>query len=133
MENAVTFLVVIVFLLIVYSYATGKIEKRKNRKEEKKAARLFPAAKDPEDPDSFLYARVLILPCNVYVSSDQYHDLLDQEVRMSGRVNSTLREIEDLGGHDVKLDFWSFKGTDSGLPYIMAVITCRRPHAAKGE
>lgn len=129
MENAVTFLVVTVFLLIVYSYTTGKIEKRKNKKEEKKAGRFLPAGKSTEQPDDFNYARVLILPCNVYVPNDpNIRDYLDQEVRMTGRVNGVLREIEDLGGRDVKLDFWSCKGEGSGLPYIIAVITCRRPH-----
>ena len=129
MENAVTFLVVTVFLLIVYSYTTGKIEKRKNKKEEKKAGRFPPAGKSTEQPDDFNYARVLILPCNVYVPNDpNIRDYLDQEVRMTGRVNSALREIEDLGGRDIKLDFWSCKGEGSGLPYIIAVITCRRPH-----
>ncbi len=126
MDNVITFLVVIVFLLIVYSYTTGKIEKRKNKKAEKKAGRLLPAGKGPEQPDEFLFSRVLIFPLSTPEESDP-ESARSREVRLENRINRTLREIADVDGHDVKIESFLYCDfvQDS---FLLVIISCKRPH-----
>ena len=126
MENVITFVVMIVFLLIVYSYATGRIEKRKNGKAEKKAGRLAPVGKSTEQPDEFLFSRVLVFPMNAAKVSD-LESVRDREIRVENRINRTLREIEDVDGHDVKIESFLYCDfvQDS---YVLVIISCKRPH-----
>ncbi len=126
MENVITFVVMIVFLLIVYSYASGRIEKRKNGKTEKKAGRLAPAGKGTERPDEFFFSRVLIFPLDASASSDP-ESLRVREVRLESRINCTLREIADIDGHDVKIESFLYCDfiQDS---YLLVIISCKRPH-----
>ena len=126
MENVITFVVMIVFLLIVYSYATGRIEKRKNGKAEKKAGRLAPVGKSTEQPDEFLFSRVLVFPMNAAKVSD-LESVRDREIRVENRINRTLREIEDVGGHDVKIESFLYCDfvQDS---FLLVIISCKRPH-----
>ena len=125
MKNAVSFLIVVVFLLIVYMYTTGKIEKRRNRKEAKHAGR-FPVK--AEDPDEFLYCRVAVLPCNAVLRSSTDDQMVsDMEMRMAGRINRVIRDLEDTGGHDFSMDSFIYQDV-VGTAFLIVIIRCIRPH-----
>lgn len=124
MDNFISIAVVFVFLLLVYTYASGKIEKRKNGKAAKKAGR-FPAAAEteprimkPSDEDVFTDCRVLV------ISLRENSTLRDFEISANARISHAIRQFEDLGGYDVRIE--------SLQPYvddlICVIVTCRRPH-----
>ena len=119
MKNGISFLIVVVFLLLVYLYTTGKIEKRKNRKEAKRAGFLPGEA---GKPDGFPYCRVAVLP---FSPADQ--SVTDMEQSMTGRINRMVRELEDAGGHDFDMD--SFLYLDrAGFACVIVMIRCLRSH-----
>lgn len=119
MKNAVSFLIIVVFFLIVYLYTTGKIEKRKNRKEAKRVGRLPVEA---ERPDEFPYFRVAVFPV-----SEIEQSISEMEQRMAGRINRLVRELEDVGGHSFDMDSFLFQDVAGG-EYLVVMIRCMRPH-----
>ena len=124
MKNAVSFLIVVVFLLIVYMYTTGKIEKRKNRKEAKRAGR-FPVK--ASDPDEFLYCRTVIIPFSSVLNSMDDQTVSDMERRITGRINRAVRDLEDAGGHDFSMDVFIYHYA-VGTASLIVMIRCMRPH-----